>query len=105
MHKHIMEKLRIAAIGDLHAHEHPEGVFRKLFSEFHDNADVVVLCGDLTQFGTPEEARNLAKDLLQCVLPIVAVPGNHDIHNGTINEVKSILKEARVLFDRTMLIL
>jgi S-(hydroxymethyl)glutathione dehydrogenase/alcohol dehydrogenase len=55
--------LRIAAIGDLHCTRASEGTFQPLFGKVGESADVLVLCGDLTDYGTPEEARVLAKEL------------------------------------------
>jgi len=73
--------LRIAAIGDLHCTVSSEGAFQPLFSQIGANADVIALCGDLTDYGTVTEARILAKELSTLKLPKVAVLGNHDFES------------------------
>lgn len=55
--------LRVAAIGDLHCTRASEGAFQPLLAGIAESADVLVLCGDLTDYGTPDEARVLAKEL------------------------------------------
>lgn len=88
--------LRLAAIGDLHvgeSHRHP---YRDLFSRISQEADVLALCGDLTNFGKTPEAEILAEDLLACSIPVVAVLGNHDYECGQPAEVIRILHEAGV---------
>ena len=70
--------LTVAAIGDLHVTDQQEHKYRDLFAEISDKADVLALCGDLTNFGKTREAEILAEDLRACSIPIVAVLGNHD---------------------------
>jgi Icc-related predicted phosphoesterase len=89
------EKLKIAAMGDLHAQEAAKNYFKDFFSKIHEKADVVVLCGDLTQLGLPNEAEILAEDLSLCRIPVVAVLGNHDYESGHQDEVVQILKQAK----------
>ena len=55
--------LRVAAIGDLHVMEDNVAPYRELFTEISGNADVLVLCGDLTNFGKTSEAEILAEDI------------------------------------------
>ena len=86
--------LRVAAIGDLHCTRASEGTFQPLFGKVAESADVLVLCGDLTDYGTPEEARVLAKELGATRVPKVAVLGNHDYESGAAPEVVRILTEA-----------
>jgi uncharacterized protein len=90
--------LRVAAIADLHVHKVHHGQYRSLFSEISDRADVVALCGDLTNLGLSEEAENLAGDLGALRIPAVAVLGNHDHQTGNGAEVKRILERANVTF-------
>lgn len=90
------EKLRIAAIADLHTHQTRDGDFRALFADISEQADVLVMCGDLTNLGLPEEAANLAHDLAALKIPSVAVLGNHDHQHGTPDQVKRILAHAGV---------
>ncbi len=89
-------KLTVAAIGDLHVSEARGANLRELFSEISSKAGALVLCGDLTDVGSPREAELLAEDLRACSVPIVAVLGNHDHESGRVDELRSILKNAEV---------
>jgi Icc-related predicted phosphoesterase len=86
--------LRVAAVGDLHCTKTCEGAFQPLFGKIAESADVLVLCGDLTDYGAPEEARVLAKELAGTKLSKVAVLGNHDFESNTADEVSRILTDA-----------
>jgi Icc-related predicted phosphoesterase len=89
--------VRIAAIGDIHVSRHSQGAFQPLFAHISSNADVLVLCGDFTDYGLPEEARVLARELTAAVkVPVVAVLGNHDYEAGKQNEIREILLDAGV---------
>lgn len=88
--------MRVAAIGDLHCTKESAGVYRPIFAHVESCADVLLLCGDLTDYGTPEEAHVLAKELAVVKQPIIAVLGNHDFESGHADQVASILKEAGV---------
>src|SRR5688572_24655653 len=89
--------LRIAAIGDLHVSKGSQGVFHSLFAQISQTSDVLVLCGDFTDYGLPEEARILARELTTSVnIPVVAVLGNHDYEGGYEDEVRQILADAGV---------
>ena len=87
-------KLRVAAIGDLHVMEDSVAPYRELFAEIGNAADVLVLCGDLTNFGKTSEAEILAEDIRACSIPVVGVLGNHDYECGQPEEVARILHEA-----------
>ena len=87
-------KLRVAAIGDLHVTEDSSAPYRELFAEVSANADVLVLCGDLTNFGKTGEAEILAEDIRACAIPVIGVLGNHDHECGQPEEVCRILHEA-----------
>ena len=87
-------KLRVAAIGDLHVQEHDEAPYRDLFTEISGRADVLVLCGDLTNFGKTREAQILADDIRSCAIPVVGVLGNHDYECGQPQHVAEILHDA-----------
>lgn len=89
-------KLRIAAVGDLHVHESSSDAIQHVVSQVSRDADVLVLCGDLTHLGLPEEAERLGSELRDCHIPVVAVLGNHDYQSGRVEDVKKILKAARV---------
>ena len=85
--------MRIAAVGDLHYTKLSAGRLKDYFLKVSESADVLVICGDFTDYGLPEEAAVLAEDLKTYVrIPIVGVVGNHDFESGKIVEVKSILE-------------
>ena len=84
--------MRIAATGDLHFGKASPGIFQPLLSQITTDADVLLLAGDLTDYGTPDEARALVKDLAAAVrIPIVAVLGNHDFEAGAEHEIHQIM--------------
>jgi len=87
-------KLRVAAIGDLHVQETSVAPYRDMFSEISNNADVLVLCGDLTNFGKTREAEILADDIQSCSIPVLGVLGNHDYECGQPEKVCEILTHA-----------
>jgi Icc-related predicted phosphoesterase len=87
-------KLRVAAIGDLHVMEDSVAPYRELFAEIAGVADVLVLCGDLTNFGKTKEAEILADDIRACSIPVLGVLGNHDYECGQPEHVCSILHDA-----------
>jgi Icc-related predicted phosphoesterase len=68
--------------------------YREMFAEISANADVLVLCGDLTNFGKTGEAEILAEDIKSCSIPVVGVLGNHDYECGQPDKVCSILHSA-----------
>ena len=86
--------MRVAAIGDLHVTEGSTAPYRDLFAEITRAADVLVLCGDLTNFGKTTEAEILAEDIRVCDIPVLGVLGNHDFESGQPEEVVRILHEA-----------
>jgi Icc-related predicted phosphoesterase len=88
------ETLTVAAIGDLHVTEDSVSPYRELFTEVGREADVLVLCGDLTNFGKTSEAEILAEDLRACPIPVLGVLGNHDFECGQPQKVAEILHQA-----------
>jgi len=88
--------MRIAAVGDTHCTKDMTGALRPVFEQIDGRADVLLLCGDLTDYGLPEEARVLAKELSVVKVPMLAVLGNHDFHTGHAEEVTRILADAGV---------
>jgi Icc-related predicted phosphoesterase len=90
------DKIRVAAVGDLHCTKESGGQLRELFRQAAESADVLVLCGDLTDYGLPEEAHVLADELSAARVPILAVMGNHDYESGQQDEVCKILSNAGV---------
>jgi Icc-related predicted phosphoesterase len=86
--------VRLAALGDLHCTKTSQGVFQPLFARIAESADLLLLTGDLTDYGLPDEARVLAKELSAVRLPTAAVLGNHDLESGKADEVRQILTDA-----------
>lgn len=84
--------LRIAAAGDVHYTRNSQGALRRLFVDLAEHADVLLLCGDLTDTGHPDEARALAGDLQALKIPSVAVMGNHDFETGQSDAIAEILR-------------
>lgn len=89
--------VRVAAVGDIHlSGKGLDAPLQVLFTRVAEQADVLALCGDLTDRGDPEEARMMAKALGSVSVPIVAVLGNHDYECGKVAEVSRILCDAGV---------
>lgn len=89
-------KLKVAALADLHVREGQVRPYRELFEEICRAADVLVLAGDLTDLGRPEEAEILAEDVKACSIPVLAVLGNHDHESGQPDLVRLVLRQAGV---------
>src|SRR6476660_8518825 len=91
------EGLRIDAVADLHYTKNYKGQAERLLREASRTADVLLLCGDLTDYGLREEARLLAEDIRNYAhLPVLAILGNHDYEAGQAREVSATLEEAGV---------
>jgi Icc-related predicted phosphoesterase len=89
--------VRVGAVGDLHCGKASQGAFQALFAAASAAADVLLLCGDLTDYGLPDEARVLARELATALrIPAVAVLGNHDYESGQHAEVMQILRDGGV---------
>jgi Icc-related predicted phosphoesterase len=87
--------VRVAAIADLH-YRADQDATEPLLMRAAEKADVLLLCGDLTDYGLPEEATRLAKECLTVRIPIIAVLGNHDYQSGREGEIRRILLDAGV---------
>lgn len=90
--------VKVAALADLHVEETSVQPYRDLFAEISQRADVLALCGDLTNLGKTGEAEILAHDLRSCTIPVVGVLGNHDHESGQPQAVVNILQDAGVHF-------
>lgn len=89
----LLKKLRIAAVGDIHVRSDSKFLWTENFETLNQEADILMLAGDLTNLGTIEEAYNLAALLQKLHIPVVGVLGNHDYTSDHQNEVRTILKE------------
>ena len=86
--------VRIAAVADLHYRTGTDNRFRGAFAEIADSADILLLGGDIIDYGLPEEARLLIKDISDSAkrIAIIAVLGNHEFESGKVEEVINIMK-------------
>jgi len=88
--------VRVAALADLHCTKTSQGALQPLFARVSEAADIAVLAGDLTDYGLPEEAMVLSKELTALRVPAAAVLGNHDLESGKSAEVAQVLRDAGV---------
>jgi Icc-related predicted phosphoesterase len=86
--------MRIAAVGDLHCRADTRRNVAVALRGVDQEADVLLLAGDLTDHGTPEEALWLAEELSQIEMEKCAVLGNHDFEGGQDGVVRKILSDA-----------
>ena len=84
--------VRIAAVGDFHCGEKDGGLYREQFARVNDQADVLLLAGDLTRRGTPAEIDVVCGELRDVRIPILAVLGNHDHESGQPEKVNEALR-------------
>lgn len=89
-------EIRIAAVGDLHFGSGSEGEFRESFARIDRDAEILVLCGDLTSHGRPEQMRGLLAELASVRIPIVAVLGNHDHESDAAEALHGLMRDAGV---------
>jgi Icc-related predicted phosphoesterase len=89
--------VRVGAMADLHYTKSPEAGTREMLAQAGRECDVLLLCGDLTDHGLPEEAHGLAREIHSAVgVPVIAVLGNHDFESGKQEEVKAIFSESGI---------
>ena len=92
------QTVRIAAVADIHVKKGTQGNLHSLFEAATEAADVLLMCGDLTDYGTVEEARILAKDISSALrIPAIGVLGNHDLESGQEKDLVQILTDAGVV--------
>ena len=91
------ETLRIAAVADIHVKKTSQGMLQAMFAKASAEADVMLLCGDLTDYGDMEEARVLARDITSALrIPALAVLGNHDFESGKQDEISKLMTDSGV---------
>jgi Icc-related predicted phosphoesterase len=83
---------RVAAVGDFHVGEKDGGMYREAFARVNDEADVLLLAGDLTRRGTPAEIDVVIRELQDVRVPVLAVLGNHDHESGQPEKVNEALR-------------
>lgn len=79
--------MRIAATADLHFSPQSYDKIREPLSRVREEADVLIIAGDLTNYGKAEEMHSLLNALVRLRIPIVAVLGNHDYESGQEQEL------------------
>src|SRR5690242_810966 len=91
--------VRLAAVGDLHCAKSSRGTLAPLFTQMAESADYILLCGDLTDTGLPEEANILIEELKAAgsKVPVLAVLGNHDFESDKQDQVKEIFAAAGII--------
>jgi Icc-related predicted phosphoesterase len=88
--------IRIAAAGDIHITEANREAVARAFRAIDDDADLILLAGDLTTHGEPEQARLLAHAVRGVKTPILTVLGNHDWHVNRRDELVEVLEDAGI---------
>lgn len=88
--------IRVATAGDIHVREAQRDQVRAAFEGLRATADLVLLAGDLTTHGEPEQAEVLADGVRDLDLPVFAVLGNHDEHAARVDELRPILADAGI---------
>jgi Icc-related predicted phosphoesterase len=87
---------RIAAVADIHVRESDKGKWVEYFKEVSQKADVLLICGDLTDTGDEAEAQVLSDELKSCSIPVVGVLGNHDYEKGRHKLIRQIVQNSNV---------
>src|SRR5690606_24023714 len=85
---------RIAAVGDIHIKELDQGKWKDCFQAVSEQADALLLCGDLTDTGKKKEAKVLAGDLTAWTVPVGAVLGNHAKGNDEQDDIRQVLSSS-----------
>jgi hypothetical protein len=83
--------MRIAATADLHHSAQKLGILKEQLGRVRDEADILVVAGDLTNFGRPEEMEPLVNVLVRLRIPTIAVLGNHDYESGQEAELSRMM--------------
>lgn len=89
-------RIRVAAAGDIHCAEEERIRLQAAFAEADRQADLILLAGDLTTYGEPEQAAVLAEVTHEIETPIFAVLGNHDWHADRRDEIVATLQGGSV---------
>ena len=100
------EAIRVAAAGDIHCSEENRAQIASAFREIAGQVDAILIAGDLTTFGEPQQAEVLADACRELDIPVVAVLGNHDWHADRADEIVEVLAAGGiVVLDRSWKVL
>ena len=88
--------IRVAAVADVHFGHDSAGTLRPHLGDLGDHADVLLVGGDLTRHGEPDEAAVLVEELSGVDVPAVAVLGNHDYHCDGEAEITGVLEDSGI---------
>jgi Icc-related predicted phosphoesterase len=84
--------VRVAAVGDVHVGRDTGHMLHRELEHVSERAEMLLLAGDLTQHGSAEEGQILAEGLAHLGVPVIAVLGNHDYHQGAQRAIRSLLE-------------
>lgn len=91
------QTVRLAIAADIHCGKNAARACQTLFARMAEHADMVLLAGDLTDYGLPEEAAALVQEMRSVLrIPVIAVLGNHDYESGKQDEIAHILSDAGI---------
>ncbi|HKG17312.1 MAG TPA: metallophosphoesterase [Solirubrobacteraceae bacterium] len=103
---HAEPRVRIAAAGDLHCRETRRREIEAAFARIAGEVDAILLAGDLTTHGAPDQAAILADACAPLEVPVVTVLGNHDWHaNRTVEVVETLTAGGITVLDRSATVL
>jgi Icc-related predicted phosphoesterase len=88
--------IKVAAAGDVHAGGAGDERFHAVFADAAREADLILLAGDLTLHGDPQEVGALTEAVRAVEVPVVAVLGNHDWHGNRCDELVEILDRSGI---------
>jgi Icc-related predicted phosphoesterase len=91
-----VNKTKIAAVADLHTKSTDKGKWADYFRDISKQADILLIGGDLTDTGDEAEAQVLSEELKNCIIPVVAVLGNHDHEKGRQKLIRQIIQNDNV---------
>ena len=89
--------IRVAAAGDMHAGVADRDRVREAFARVEEQADLILLAGDLTERGQVDEVGVVADACRDLSIPVVAVLGNHDWQSDRPGDLARALGEAGVV--------
>lgn len=85
--------IRVAAVGDVHLGVDTRGTLRPSYESIAEQADVLLLAGDLTRLGTVAEGEVVADEFAELDVPVVAVLGNHDHQSDAEDKIAALLAD------------